>query len=94
VVSLPPVTGDEFASHREQVESLLRLVDEYGLSELDRDRIYETTRGQPVARFEDHRAQAFADRLGGLLETAERELPSDQVVELRRLIGERLRGSF
>jgi hypothetical protein len=85
---------DEFASHREQVESLLRLADEYELSELDRDRVREAIDGTEVGNFSDPRAGQLAMRLRTALEDAEHELSAEQVEELRAIIRERLPTQF
>jgi hypothetical protein len=84
---------EDFEPFRKQVERLLDLVDEYGLSEKDRDKIHEATKGRPPARFDDGRAGDLAQRLSALLDEAEIDVP-DQAQELRALVAERLRVSF
>jgi hypothetical protein len=77
---------------REQVEALLRLVDEY-LSEMDRDRVREVVEGRSVAKFDDPRGGEFASRLVERLKEAQRDCP-ERVHELKALIDEHLRVSF
>jgi hypothetical protein len=87
------MAADDLESYRQQVERLLGLADDYELSELDRDRVWEATRGTVIAGFDDPQALRIAEGLRDQLATAEREQP-DHVDELRDRIAERLRVSF
>ena len=87
------MAADDLESYRQQVERLLGLADDYELSELDRDRIWEATRGAVIAGSDDANALRIAGGLRDQLADAEREHP-DRVDELRELIRKRLRGAF
>jgi hypothetical protein len=85
---------DEFASHRAQVVRRLNLADDYELSEMDRDRVREVTRGNRSARFDHPRAGELAERLTAALRDAEGDSSPEQVQELKALVDEHLLGSF
>lgn len=85
---------EEFAGHRAQIERLLELAGEYDLSGMDRDKLRHAADDKPVAHFDDERARGLAKRLAASLRDAERELPTEEVRELTRLIDERLRITF
>lgn len=82
--------ADEFEPYLQQVERLIGLAEDYELSELDRDRVFEATRGSVIAGFDDPSALRVAEGLRNQLADAEREHP-DRVDELRELIHQRLR---